>query len=85
MKPELRDDQDDRQGYDRASFLKAGALAVALGVATWLLAPILLPVKIPQDFPKLPDLETVNRSYSRAAEERGSGSTTASWIGRSDG
>jgi tetratricopeptide (TPR) repeat protein len=62
MKPELRDDQDDRQGYDRASFLKAGALAVALGVATWLLAPILLPVKIPQDFPKLPDLETVNRS-----------------------
>ena len=36
--------------------LLTGALAVALGVTTWLLSPILLPVKVPDDFPK-PKLE----------------------------
>src|ERR1039457_6610096 len=40
--------------------LKIGALAVALGVATWLLGPLLLPANLPADFPKLPDLRTVN-------------------------
>src|ERR1039457_2663670 len=40
--------------------LKTGALAVALGVATWLLGPQGLPANLPADFPKLPDLGTVN-------------------------
>ena len=58
MKPESRD--DDHRGYDKASLLRTGGLAVALGVATWLLVPLLLPMKLPGDFPKLPDLQTVN-------------------------
>ena len=58
MKPESR---DDHRWYDTRSLLKAGALAVALAAITWLLAPILLPVKLPADFPKLPDLRTVNQ------------------------
>ncbi len=40
------------------SLLKVAGLAVALAVITWLLVPFLLPVKLPQDFPKLPDLQT---------------------------
>lgn len=44
----------------KASMLKTGAIAVALGVGTWLLAPLLLPVKLPEDFPKLPELQTLN-------------------------
>ena len=46
-------------GNNKRSLL-TGALAVALGVSTWLLSPILLPVKVPDDFPKLPDLRTLN-------------------------
>jgi tetratricopeptide (TPR) repeat protein len=42
------------------SFLRTGALAVALAAITWLLAPLLLPVRLPEDFPKLPDLGAVN-------------------------
>jgi tetratricopeptide (TPR) repeat protein len=42
------------------AFLRTGALAVALAAITWLLAPLLLPVRLPEDFPKLPDLGTVN-------------------------
>ena len=57
MKPESR---DDHRWYDTRSLLKTGALAVALAAITWLLVPILLPVRLPEDFPKLPDLRTVN-------------------------
>lgn len=57
MKPES---QDNNRGYDRTWLLKMGGLAVALGVTTWLLVPILLPVRLPEDFPKLPDLQTLN-------------------------
>jgi tetratricopeptide (TPR) repeat protein len=57
MKPESR---GDSRGYDRASLLKTGGLAAALGVATWLLVPLLLPMRLPKDFPNLPDLETAN-------------------------
>lgn len=46
--------------YDKTSLLKIGGLAVALGVATWLLAPILLPVNLPEDFPPLPDLQALS-------------------------
>jgi tetratricopeptide (TPR) repeat protein len=57
MKPESR---DDAGAYDKRSLLKTAGLAVALGVATWLLAPSLLPVGLPEDFPKLPDLHKLN-------------------------
>ena len=46
-------------GNNKRSLL-TGALTVALGVTKWLLSPILLPVKVPDDFPKLPDLRTLN-------------------------
>jgi tetratricopeptide (TPR) repeat protein len=67
MKPKLRE-----VIKDRASFLKTGALAVALGVAAWLLAPLLIPMRLPKDFPNLPDLQTVNpdlRAMLREADQ----------------
>ncbi|HLK68455.1 MAG TPA: tetratricopeptide repeat protein [Bryobacteraceae bacterium] len=57
MTPESR---DGTRWYDAKSLLKTGALAVALAAVTWLLVPVLLPVRLPEDFPKLPDLRTVN-------------------------
>ena len=67
--------RDDHRGYDKAALLKDkaallknAAIAVALGVVTWLLAPILLPVRVPQDFPKLPDFQTVNPSVRAVLE-----------------
>jgi tetratricopeptide (TPR) repeat protein len=51
------------------SLLKAGALAVALAAITWLLAPLLLPVKVPEDFPKLPDLATANPSLRASLQD----------------
>jgi len=60
--------RDDHRGYDKASLLKIAAIALALGVVTWLLAPILLPVRVPQDFPKLPDLQTANPSVRALLE-----------------
>ena len=61
MKPGLREIV-----RDRASLLKTGALAVALGVAAWLLAPVLLPSNVPQDYPRLPDLQGLNPSLRDA-------------------
>ena len=58
LKPESR----EHQGYDKASLLKTAALAVGLGVATWVLAPVLLPSNVPADYPRLPDLKTANSS-----------------------
>ena len=43
-----------------SSLLRTGGLALALGVATWLLVPLLLPVRLAKDFPPLPDLQSVN-------------------------
>jgi superkiller protein 3 len=40
--------------------LKTAGAAVALGIAAWLLSPYLFPTKVPDDFPKLPDLQTLN-------------------------
>ena len=57
--PESRDDQ---RGYETGLLLKIAGLALAAGLATWLLAPLLLSVRLPEDFPKLPDLQTVNPS-----------------------
>jgi len=61
MKP---DSGNHREGNDKASLLKTGALAVALGLATWLLAPLVLPAKLPGDFPKTPDLHALNPSLA---------------------
>jgi tetratricopeptide (TPR) repeat protein len=57
---------DDGRGLDKASLIKTGGLAVALGAATWLLAPILLPARLPADFPKLPDIGKANPSLRGA-------------------
>ena len=64
------------------SLLKTGALAIALAAITWLIGPVLLPAKLPEDFPKLPDLATVNRSMreqlrgaDREARRRSSSAT----------
>jgi tetratricopeptide (TPR) repeat protein len=57
MDPESRDGE---RGFDRAALLKLAGLTAVLGVATWLLAPLLLPVKLPADFPKPPDLASLN-------------------------
>jgi tetratricopeptide (TPR) repeat protein len=58
--------RDERRVYDKLSLLKTAGLAVALGLGTWLLAPILLPAKLPADFPKLPDLQSANASIREA-------------------
>src|ERR1019366_2793008 len=51
--------------------LKTGALAVALGVATWLLGPLLLPANLPADFPKLtPGLRPPLQSADHEARRR---------------
>src|ERR1035441_3134707 len=57
--PVSRRGESPMPGNDKRSLL-TGALAVALGVTTWLLSPFLLPVKVADDFPKLPDLQTLN-------------------------
>jgi tetratricopeptide (TPR) repeat protein len=57
MKPESG---DHHRWYDTRSLLRTVVPGVALAAITWVLAPILLPARLPQDFPKLPDLQTVN-------------------------
>jgi len=78
---------DDYRGYDKASLLKMGGLAVALGAVTWLVAPLLLP-KLPDDFPKLPDLRALNpslrellRSADRDARRRPGSAETVGKLG----
>jgi len=56
MKP---DSPGAGRGIEKAAMLKVVGLAGALGVATWLLAPLLLPQKLPADFPPLPDVRTL--------------------------
>jgi superkiller protein 3 len=57
IKPTAREAEP---GPAKSSLLKTAAIAGALGVATWLLTPFLFPTKVPEDFPKLPDLQTLN-------------------------
>jgi tetratricopeptide (TPR) repeat protein len=45
---------------ESAGAVKLAGLAVALGVGTWLLLHILVPVKVPDDFPRLPDLQAAS-------------------------
>jgi tetratricopeptide (TPR) repeat protein len=57
MKPES---QDDDGGNDRSGLLRLVGLATVLGVSTWLLLTILLPARLPEGFPKLPDVQALN-------------------------
>ena len=69
MKLESR---DDHRWYDTRPLLKTGALAVVLAGITWLLAPLLLSARLPEDFPKLPELGLVNpgmRASLQAADQ----------------
>jgi tetratricopeptide (TPR) repeat protein len=59
----MKPSRDDDRGHNKAALLKTAGLAVALGVATWLLVPFLLPVGVPEDFPKLPDLQPLNPGF----------------------
>src|SRR5664279_1950681 len=57
MKPES---QDNSRGFDKMGLLRMVGLAAALGVGTWLLLTILLPARLPEDFPKLPDVQALS-------------------------
>ena len=61
MKPES---QGEDLGH-KAGLLKLAVLAAVLAAGTWLLLRILLPVKLPEDFPKLPDVKTVSPGLRR--------------------
>jgi tetratricopeptide (TPR) repeat protein len=61
MKPES---PGHHRWYDTRPLLTT----VALAAITWLLAPILLPVRLPEDFPKLPDLRAVNPGLRASLE-----------------
>jgi tetratricopeptide (TPR) repeat protein len=43
----------------RAGLWKLVALAAVLGVSTWIASSFLLPAKLPEGFPKLPDVQTM--------------------------
>ena len=55
--------------HDNAAVFKIAGLAAALGVAAWLLAPLVLPVKLPPDFPNTPDLKLLNASARELVEQ----------------
>jgi len=57
--------QLDETGRSGKSWLwKTAILAGALGLGTWLLLSVLVPVKLPEDFPKPPDLREQNAELS---------------------
>src|SRR4051812_28543491 len=56
MNPESR----EGERWYASPLVKTGAFAIALAAITWLVAPLLLPVNLPENFPKPPDLRTVN-------------------------
>jgi superkiller protein 3 len=57
MKPES---PEENLGRNKAGLLKLAGLAAVLAVGTWLLLNVLLPIRLPEDFPKLPDLKTMS-------------------------
>jgi tetratricopeptide (TPR) repeat protein len=65
MKPESR---DDHRWYDSRSLPKTGALVIAVAAVSWLVAPVLLPARLPENFPKLPDLRTTNPAIRASLE-----------------
>ena len=62
MRPEspVADSTSAERQAGQKRFLLLGGLAVLLGGLTWVLAPLLLPVKLPDDFPKPPDLKSAS-------------------------
>ena len=81
MEPKSRD--QERSGHNRASLLRYACLALALGGATWFVAPLLLPTRVPEDFPEPPNVANVNRDLramlqgkERAARRRPGSSET---------
>jgi tetratricopeptide (TPR) repeat protein len=57
MNPEHPDDSGSAM---KVWLWKTALLACVLGVGTWLLLSILVPGKLPEDFPRLPDLQAQN-------------------------
>lgn len=51
---------DRGSGGSQAGRWKLAALAAVLGVTTWLVSNFLFPAKLPQDFPNLPDAQTMS-------------------------
>ena len=80
MKLESR---DDHRWYDTRPLLKTGALAVVLAGITWLLAPLLLSARLPEDFPKLPELGLGEPGHACVAASCGSGGPSQSRLRRS--
>ena len=48
-----------------AGTVQLAGLAAALGAGTWLLLRLLVPAQVPEDFPKLPDLQAANSGLRR--------------------
>lgn len=79
---------DGGSGLSRGTLLKLLGLAVALGAATWFVAPLLLPVKLPADFPKppadaslSPDLRELLRSADEEARRKPGSAETMGKLG----
>jgi tetratricopeptide (TPR) repeat protein len=67
-----RKTQTEDLDRDKAGLLKLAGLAIILAAGTWLSLKILLPVKLPEDFPKLPDVKSLSprlRNLLVGAEE----------------
>ncbi|HTS31800.1 MAG TPA: tetratricopeptide repeat protein [Bryobacteraceae bacterium] len=56
MKPES---QDEERSFNRAGLLQLAGLAAVLALSTWVLVSFLLPPGLPEDFPKLPDVQSM--------------------------
>jgi len=57
MKPQP---QDTNRDHGKTGPCKLGGLALLLGAGTWVLSSILLPARLPDGFPKLPDVQALN-------------------------
>ena len=51
---------DNHERPDKAWLWKTAALAGCLGLGTWLLLSFMMPRAVPEDFPKLPDMQAQN-------------------------
>jgi tetratricopeptide (TPR) repeat protein len=59
----MKQTSPDNAAHSRKAWLvKLALLAVGLGLGTWFLLSVLLPLKLPEDFPKLPDLQSQNQA-----------------------
>jgi tetratricopeptide (TPR) repeat protein len=59
----MKSTSPDNAAHSRKAWLvKLALLAVGLGLGTWFLLSVLFPLKLPEDFPKLPDLQSQNQA-----------------------